>query len=235
MNKAVLVLIFCLTISGVVAAEMAAVSIDVEAKPKRNLTEFNFLIVEDGKITTKPNIGVEPFEVITPLFSDYTEKYRYVWMPDGVSAKYQEKNVFGFPVGTVFIKSFSYLNDMRDPSKGERILETRLLIHNSKGWKGWVYLWNEEQTEASLKIAGTTVDAEWIDMDGKPMKNNYIVPNVNQCKGCHEQAEKMMPIGPKARYLNMDYTYAHGAQNQLGRWADVGYLDGLPADRELIE
>lgn len=212
-------------------AEMAAVSVDVEAKkPALNLSEMNFFVVEDGKMTTKPNAGVEPFDVITPLFSDYTAKYRYVWMPDGVSAAYHEREVFDFPVGTVMIKTFSYLHDVRDPSLGERVLETRLLIHNSKGWKGWVYLWNEEQTEAVLKIAGTTVDAEWIDAAGERMTNNYIVPNVNQCKGCHEQDETLMPIGPKARYLNMDYEYGHGWQNQLSRLADVGYLNGLPND-----
>jgi uncharacterized repeat protein (TIGR03806 family) len=235
-NKVVLILGICLTISIVAIGEMAAVSVDVEAKkPAKFLSAFNFLLVEDGKLTTKPNVGVEPFDVITPLFSDYTEKYRYVWMPGGVSAEYHDQDVFDFPVGTVMIKTFSYLKDVRDPSLGERVLETRLLIHNSKGWKGWVYLWNEDQSDAVLKIAGTTVDAEWIDAAGKRMTNNYIVPNVNQCKGCHEQDEKLMPIGPKARYLNMDYEFPGGVQNQLLRLAEVGYLNGLPADMATID
>lgn len=235
MVRCCIVLVVLCSVSFLSVGEIAGVSVDVEAKPYRNLSEYNFLLVEDGKLTTKPNVRVEPFDVITPLFSDYTEKYRYVWMPEGVSAAYHDRNVFGFPVGTVFIKTFSYLHDIRDPSLGERVLETRLLIHNSKGWKGWVYLWNEEQTEATLKIAGTTVDAEWIDANGKLMKNNYIIPNVNQCKGCHEQDEKVLPIGPKARYLNMDYKYSHGLQNQLSRFADVGYLNGLPDDLKSID
>lgn len=225
--------VLCLVSFGAFAA-MPAVSIDVEAKPKKNLSDYHFLVVEDGKVTTAPNAGVEPFDVVTPLFSDYTEKYRYVWMPEGVTAGYRDREVFDFPVGTVFIKTFSYLHDMRDRSLGERLLETRLLIHNSEGWKGWVYLWNEEQSDAVLKIAGTTVDAEWIDVAGNKMTNNYIVPNVNQCKGCHEQAGKVMPIGPKARYLNRDFPYSHGTQNQLSRLMDVGYLEGVPADRESI-
>lgn len=227
-------LLFCVLSAGVFA-EMVPVSIDVEAKkPAKFLSEMNFFVVENGLMTTKPNAGVEPFDVITPLFSDYTEKYRYVWMPDGVSAAYHDRDVIDFPVGTVMLKTFSYLHDVRDPSLGERVLETRLLIHNSKGWKGWVYLWNEDQMDAELKIAGTTVDAEWIDASGKPMKNNYIVPNINQCKGCHEQAGELEPIGPKARYLNMDYEFEHGTQNQLSRLAEVGYLTGLPDDMETV-
>jgi uncharacterized repeat protein (TIGR03806 family) len=217
-------------------AEMGPVVVDVEAKkPFKNLSEFNFLLVEDGKLTTKPNVGVVPYDVTSPLFSDYTEKYRYVWMPEGVTATYKDRAVFEFPVGSVIIKTFSYLNDMRDASLGERILETRLLIHGSKGWKGWVYLWEEDRSEAVLKIAGTTVDAEWIHSDGTPRTNNYIVPNINQCKSCHEQDGKIEPIGPKARYLNREYPYAHGMQNQLSKLLDVGYLEGVPADLSAID
>lgn len=212
------------------------VTIDYEAKkPAKFLSEMNFFHVVDGKLTTEPNNGVVPYDVTTPLFSDYTEKYRYVWMPEGVSAEYNDLGPFDFPVGTVLIKTFSYLNDMRDPAKGERIIETRLLINNSQGWKGWVYLWNEDRSDAELKIAGTTVDVEWIHSDGETRTNNYIVPNINQCKGCHEQDGKLSPLGPKARYLNREYDYHGGAMNQITRLQDAGYLKGAPADLSSID
>jgi len=60
---------------------------------------------------------------------------------------------------------------------------------------------------------------------------NYIIPNVNQCLGCHENNRVMRPIGPKARNLNRDFDYADGLDNQLPHWSKRGYLHGVPSAR----
>ena len=71
--------------------------------------------------------------------------------------------------------------------------------------------------------------ASWIDATGKRVDHQYLVPNANQCKGCHRvEDDKFEPIGPKARYLNKDFAYAEGAENQLAHWSRVGILDGAP-------
>src|SRR5262249_6384791 len=114
-------------------------------------------------------------------------------------------------------------------SKGRRLIETRLLIHKPEGWIGLPYIWNDEQTEATLKVAGGTREVSWIHTDGREKKINYIIPNVNQCIGCHENDKGMRPIGPKARYLNRDLEYSDGSENQLARWAKLGLLHGAPA------
>ena len=58
--------------------------------------------------------GVTPYDLNTPLFSDYAVKYRTVWMPAGKSAAYDATNAFDFPVGTIFTKSFGndHLTDL---------------------------------------------------------------------------------------------------------------------------
>ena len=38
-----------------------------------------------------PNAGVLPYDLVTPLFSDYAHKLRTVWMPAGQSAKYTRR------------------------------------------------------------------------------------------------------------------------------------------------
>ena len=38
--------------------------------------------------------------------------------------------------------------------------------------------------------------------------------------------QKQMPIGPKIRNLNKEYTYEDGPMNQLKKWAETGYLLG---------
>lgn len=225
---------FLLTIAALIALFAAPavfadspVNLDPDAKPFKLLSEYGFF-KGDGS-TQEPNEGVIPYDINTPLFSDYTAKYRFVWMPEGTSATYSDgDDAFEFPVGTALIKTFSYWNDIRDQSKGEKLLETRLLIHSSEGWLGHVYIWNEEQTDAVFKVAGGTVDVEWIHYDGQPRSNNYIIPNVNQCKGCHEIGKQMQPIGPKARNLNKLFSYHDREENQLTRWTDVGYLSGAP-------
>ena len=64
------------------------------------------------------------------------------------------------------------------------------------------------QTDATLDVVSDTADVSWVDTDGRSRTNNYIIPNSNQCKGCHKLGETITPIGPKARHLNRDFAYS---------------------------
>ena len=68
-----------------------------------------------------------PYDLNSPLFSDYTDKFRFVKLPAGHSAEYRADEAFEFPVGTVIAKTFAYPIDARDPAQGRRLLETRIL------------------------------------------------------------------------------------------------------------
>jgi uncharacterized repeat protein (TIGR03806 family) len=176
----------------------------------------------------EPAEGVLPYDVNTPLFSDYAAKYRFVRLPPGTAATYHDTDAFDFPVGTLLIKTFAFQHDLREPSRGQRLIETRLLIHRPEGWIGLPYAWNDEQTEATLVVAGGARDVRWIHTDGRERAINYIIPNVNQCMGCHENDRVMQPIGPKARNLNRDFEYVEGRENQLTHWTELGILHGAP-------
>jgi len=175
-----------------------------------------------------PAEGVVPYDLNTPLFSDYTSKYRFVKLPPGSHATYDPQEAFEFPVGTIIAKTFTMPHDMRSPEAGERWIETRLLVHEPSGWVGLPYVWNEEQTEATLERAGGTADVTWINTHGVERKNSHIIPNVNQCKGCHKRGEALEPIGPRARHLNRDFAYDDGTENQLAHWTRAGILAGAP-------
>ncbi len=199
-----------------------------EAKPDRaeKLSEYG-LFVGNGR-TQQPAEGVIPYDLNSPLFTDYADKFRFVKLPPGTRAEYQPDNVFEFPVGTVIAKTFAYPTDARDPSLGRRLIETRILKHEPDGWVGLPYIWNDEQTEATLEVAGDLVDVSWVDDHGQTRTNNYIIPNSNQCKGCHKQGDNLEPIGPKARNLNKDFVYSDGAENQLAHWTRLGALAECP-------
>ncbi|RMG70190.1 MAG: hypothetical protein D6722_09010, partial [Bacteroidetes bacterium] len=176
--------------------------------PKVALSEYGFFV---GDIAAQqPAPGVMPYALNTPLFTDYAEKLRFVRLPDGATVDYNDREVLDFPVGTAIIKTFFYPVDARKPEKGRRLMETRLLLHQEEGWKALPYHWNEAQTDAYLEVAGAITPVKWIDAEGKKHKLDYVMPNLNQCKGCHSLAGEMTPIGPSARQLNGDFVYAEG-------------------------
>jgi uncharacterized repeat protein (TIGR03806 family) len=198
--------------------------------PFERLSQYQ--LFEGDPAAQVPAAGVIPYDLNSALFSDYAEKFRFVKLPAGSHATYRDAEPFEFPVGTVIAKTFVYPRDARDPSKGRRLIETRILKREPDGWVGLPYVWNAAQTEATLDVAGDTVDVSWIHPDGRARANNYIIPNVNQCKGCHKSGEVLTPIGPKARHLNRDFAYREGTENQLAHWTRLGALaDAPPPDR----
>ncbi|GAB3641908.1 SO2930 family diheme c-type cytochrome [Spirosoma arcticum] len=193
---------------------------------RQTLSEYGFFA---GKLADQmPAEGVVPYRLNTPLFSDYAEKLRFVKLPAGQTVPYNATEVLNFPVGTTLIKTFYFPNDFRDASKGRRLMETRLLIHETAGWKAFEYVWNDEQTEAVLEVAGDRKPVTYVDADGRSRQQEYIIPNLNQCKSCHNRAEVLMPIGPSARQLNGDLAYSGGAENQLIHWQKAGWLTDMP-------
>ena len=170
----------------------------------------------------QPNAGVTPYDLNTALYSDGALKLRYVFMPPGAQATYNAEGVFEFPVGTVLVKTFAYAADMRAPTENVRFLETRLLIRRANGWIALPYVWNEAQTEARLSLIGAAVPVRFTDEDGAAIGLDWQVPNRNQCKGCHDTAGAITPIGPSARNLNRG--------DQLARWRGAALIDVAPAD-----
>tara|TARA_Y100000746_G_scaffold21352_1_gene16505 strand:- start:150 stop:1187 length:1038 start_codon:yes stop_codon:yes gene_type:complete len=191
------------------------------------LSDFNFFKDASAQI---PHDEVIPYELISTLFSDYSYKQRWVYVPKGKKAEYQENWVFNFPTGSALIKTFYYPVDERNPELGKNLLETRLLLKKDDGWEAVSYAWNKEQNEAFKKIAGKTINVSWTDFMGEERDVRYRVPNVNQCKECHDADDKISPIGPKARNINKDLTFKEGEFNQLTYWMNRQIIDDYPLD-----
>lgn len=193
------------------------------------------------------------YDLTTPLFTDYAQKLRTIWMPEGISADYDPDDVLSFPVGTVITKTFFYQTgksgqvlQQADQAlihdgdglnlKHVRMIETRLLIRREEGWTALTYLWNDTQTEAVLHRIGESVPLTLVRENGSKEAFNYIVPNVTQCAACHATdvaTRAIQPIGPKARLMNHEFAFAGETENQLTRLADAGYLKGLPEASQL--
>lgn len=197
------------------------------AQPPTLLSAYHFFRDAGAR---QPNAGVTPYDLNTPLYSDGALKFRYLYLPPHTQASYRDDGVFDLPVGAVLIKTFAFAADMRHPTENVRFLETRLLIHRANGWVAYPYVWNEAQTEARLSPIGATVPVNFTDADGSSVALDWAVPNVNQCKGCHDRAGAIVPIGPTARNLNRTMAYDAGAERQLAHWQAAGMLDRAPSD-----
>jgi uncharacterized repeat protein (TIGR03806 family) len=159
-----------------------------------HLSDYAFFT--DLKART-PAARVMPYHLNTPLFSDYAEKYRYLYVPAGQVAHYEPDKVIDLPAGAALIKFFGY-----EQGGVYRPLETRVLLHRASGWVALPYVWNAEGSDADLKRAGTRIPVTFTDPSGQSQSISYAVPNQNQCRECHGLDNVLTPIGPKIRNLN---------------------------------
>ncbi|KRA17825.1 SO2930 family diheme c-type cytochrome [Lysobacter sp. Root604] len=250
-SRACLLLLLLLSVLAACDRAPAPVRFHAQGQPAL-LSEWGVLRVADRHL--RLNEGVVPYELNTPLFSDYAHKLRTVWMPKGASARYSAEGAFEFPVGTVVSKTFYYPrvpgqaadSDVvvrSNSADGEfrdggldlakvRLIETRLLVRRQEGWIALPYVWNAEQTEAKLMRGGELVALSLQAADGSREDATYQVPDQNQCGGCHGtdiKSKALQPIGLKARHLNREFDYAGGRANQLAHWQQLGYLRDAPA------
>jgi len=186
------------------------------------------------------------YTLAAPLFTDYASKYRFVFIPAGKTASYNATESFEFPTGTVISKTFTMPSDTSERGvEKEKIIETRLLIKKEAGWVARPYVWNEAETEAYWDKNGEAVAINNLQHGEHSLSFTYGVPNQNSCTTCHQfnpngdndvennvdpTPAYFSPIGPKARYLNSDYDYGMGPENQLNKWVSENMLTGLPAD-----
>jgi uncharacterized repeat protein (TIGR03806 family) len=165
------------------------------------LSAFGFF--EGG--ADKPSARLVPYELRNPLFSDYSEKQRFIHLPAGAKVEAGLDGKIAFPIGTALIKSFGY----PDSSGKLRVFETRLLLHRAEGWVALPYVWRADGSDAYLRVGGTRLPVEF-EHGGKKMAISYAVPNKNQCKQCHSSSDAIMPIGPFAQ--NMSFPRKGDAQ-----------------------
>ena len=202
--------------------------LDVAQKPFEKLSDYNFFAGVMNEL--KPNSRVIPYDLNTPLFTDYAQKGRFMYIPEGKTIEYDTTKVLQLPVGCCLIKSFYYPNDFREKNGPKRIMETRLLVHRADGWEALDYVWNDEQTEAVLDDVGDIKKVSWTHYDGTKREADYVIPNKNQCKGCHwNNSTSITPIGPKVRNLNRDLSFDTVTENILTHLTKAGILVHGPA------
>lgn len=170
-----------------------------EAFPE-NLSAYG--LYEGEMAALVPAEGVHLYEIPSKLFTDYAKKQRLVKLPEGQRAMALDSRVASYPDGTVVAKTFLYPHDFRDASAGQRVIETRVMVMTDGVWNVATYIWNEEQTDATLSLDDVITQVEWIDEDGKTHSTAYEIPGEVACVTCHQNSGEVALLGLTPRNLN---------------------------------
>jgi len=189
----------------------------------QNLSDYG--IFQGPMSELDPSPGFVPYDISTPLFTDYSEKQRLVKLPAGGLLGPAGDGLPHFPEGTMLVKTFYYYKDKRDLSSEKKILETRILLLKNSKWSAGTYVWNDAQTEATLFTAGLNKTVNWIDEQGKAKVISYRIPDKKACLTCHQRDNTVLPLGPKMRNLNIMVKRNNSLINQLNYFEDSGIMN----------
>lgn len=220
-----LVLIVIVAIGYCASCSKSNLSITDNIEFKSKLSEYNIYNGEARSLSFNANFTL--YTLATSLYSDYAEKQRLIKLPAGSKVTATGDELPEFPDGTFIVKTFYYYLNKLDTSLGKNIIETRLLIKSNGKWNAATYLWNEQQTDASLMSSAAEVPVNWIDQQGRPMVISYHVPSKIECGMCHRSDNDIIPIGPKIRNLNVDINDHGNTINQLQYLQNKGVLSSL--------
>jgi uncharacterized repeat protein (TIGR03806 family) len=189
--------------------------------------------------------GVIPYTVNAPLWSDHAAKERFLAIPGDGRIGLEEHTAsppapgspagWRFPDGTVLVKTFSMDMERGNP-RSRRRLETRLLHLQENGaqgsgerhWRGYVYVWNEEQTDAELLDAAGADTLLKIRVGDRTVEQNYRFPSRAQCVHCHTVPAGFV-LGVNTMQLNRDHDYGGAVANQLATLEHIGlFTNKLP-------
>jgi uncharacterized repeat protein (TIGR03806 family) len=175
----------------------------------RRLSETGFFSSTEKMTPVK---GLIPYEVNVPLWSDGATKERYIALPAGKTIDFSVDGQWNLPVGAVLVKTF-FLDAAEGDVSTRRRLETRFMVHNEREWVGYTYMWNDEQTDASLLDAAAVKDFEIRTPQGKT-KQSWYFPSRADCMNCHTPGANFV-LGLNTRQMNREQNYGKAADNQI--------------------
>ena len=236
MNSKRLIAVGAILLAGLTSCEQAPPVYHANENPTR-LSDWNLFELSGNALT--PSESTLVFRPANQLFTDYAQKLRTAWIPGGQQAE-MVNGELEYPVGTVLSKTFYYPTDgagntLRASETTQQsisldsneLIETRLLVRRETSWDAFPYVWNDDETEAFLRVAGTSKPLN-LHSDAGNLDFVYFVPNENQCAGCHVTEHPdgdMHPLGAIASQLSASFNYPETTgESQLAAMVARGWL-----------
>ncbi len=226
----------------------------VPAPKAETLPPFPRKLSETGLFaSTKDHVpasGLIPYSVNAELWSDHALKERFLALPGTTQIEFDTVEYpqpapgaprgWRFPDGTVAVKTFSMEMEKGNAASRHR-LETRILHFKRMAgteevgdqvWRGYVYVWNDDQSDAELLAAeGANRELTVRDADapGGIRNQTWHFPSRAECTLCHTMPAKYV-LGINTLQMNKDHNYGSGVvANQLDTLEHVGvFKEPLP-------
>jgi len=178
--------------------------------------------------TLSPSASVLPYEVNVPLWSDHSQKLRWLALPARGAIRFSATDEWRFPPGAVFIKHFDLPVDDTNAAVRER-LETRLLVIARDGSAyGVTYKWRADASDAVL-LDGALTESVRVKTASGHREQVWTYPSRSDCLVCHNAMAGWV-LGVNTRQMNRPCPDG-GAENQLARWSRLGMFNrALSAD-----
>jgi glucose/arabinose dehydrogenase len=162
-----------------------------------------------------------PYSVNAQLWSDGAYKERYLALPGSQShIDFTVARGWNFPDLTVIVKSFA-LDLVEGDPRSRRWIETRLLTRQGGQWAGYSYLWNDQQTEATLvEASGTHREFSIREATGTRLQT-WHYPSRAECMMCHSRAANFV-LGLSTVQMNKTHDYPGAPDNQLRTLEHLG-------------
>jgi mono/diheme cytochrome c family protein len=158
----------------------------------------------DDVVSLAPSAGVYRYEVNSPLWSEGSEKARFVALPGGTWIAPDPVDAWALPVGAVLIKPFSFA--LADAGGARRPVEVRVMVRTAAGWAYRSYGWDEAAGDA-VRYPDTGV---WRDValvvDGAEVVHPWYYPSQVGCTSCHRAlAEDVLGVRTSQLQAPVDY------------------------------
>lgn len=216
--------------------------------PKKLSQTGIFASTKESKIAP----GVIPYSVNSQLWGDHAIKERFIALPGTSQIGFDEITYpqpspgappgWKFPDGAVLVKSFAMEMERGNP-QSKKLLETRILHFQQFGgtseigdqyWRGYTYVWNDDQTDADLLEANGKDIVLPIKIDGKLTEQKYRFPSRAECTLCHTNAAKFA-LGVSTMQMNRDHNYGGVIANQIATLDHIGlFSNKLPAPADKL-
>jgi len=143
--------------------------------------------------------GVEPYEIVAPMWQDGATSQRFVAMPGSDAIGQWTRNNAGrgeyrgewrLPENSVLGKTIRLHGGSHPKAKPGRRVETQILHYRDGLWHPYTYVWNDEQTDALLlegegKTVSYTVHNKGSDDGGVKETRPWRIAGRNECLLCH--------------------------------------------------
>ncbi len=192
-----------------------------------------------------PAVGVIPYSINAEPWADGTSAERFIALPgDSTLDTYKRSDgMIGFfagdwhfPDGGLLVKTVAIELEAGNVASRKR-LETQLLHYEIDHWNAYNYIWNDEQTEATLADdvgVDRALSIRDADAPGGLRRQTWHHASRTECLLCHTSRVGTV-LGFRPNQVDRQVAFNGTQANQLSVLNGLGLLgEGIPNKREVL-